>query len=53
MGRREFVLYLSAGVAYVALGVAVPELLFAWVVAAVFLLVSVVVLPALVRRRHQ
>jgi hypothetical protein len=53
VGRREFVLYLSAGVAYVALGVAVPELLFAWVVAAGFLLVSVVVLPALVRRRHK
>jgi hypothetical protein len=52
-GRRELVLYLSAGVAYVALGVAFPEFLFAWLVSLGFLLVSVVVLPALVRRRHQ
>ena len=50
VGRRELVLYLSAGVAYVALGVAFPELLFAWVVCLGFLLASVVVLPALVRR---
>jgi hypothetical protein len=49
-GRRELALYLSAGVAYVALGVAFPEFLFAWVVSTAFLLVSVVVLPALVRR---
>jgi hypothetical protein len=44
------VLYLAAGAAYVALGVAFPELLFAWVVSVSFLLVFVVVLPALVRR---
>jgi hypothetical protein len=49
-GRLELVLYLSAGVAYVALGVAFPELLFAWIVCLGFLLVSVVVLPTLVRR---
>lgn len=49
-GRRELVLYLAAGAAYVALGVAFPELLFAWVVSVSFLLVFVVVLPALVRR---
>ena len=49
-GRRELALYLAAGAAYVALGVAVPELLFAWVVSVGFLLVSVVLLPALVRR---
>jgi hypothetical protein len=49
-GRRELLLYLAAGVAYVAIGVAFPEFLFAWVVAVGFLLVSVVVLPALVSR---
>ena len=49
-GRRELVLYLAAGVAYVAIGVAFPEFLFAWIVAVGFLLVTVVLLPALVRR---
>jgi hypothetical protein len=49
-GRRELAVYLAAGAAYVALGVAVPELLFAWVVSVGFLLVCVVLLPALVRR---
>jgi hypothetical protein len=49
-GRRELALYLAAGAVYVALGVAVPELLFAWVVSVGFLLASVVLLPALVRR---
>jgi hypothetical protein len=49
-GRRELALYLAAGVAYVALGVAFPELLFAWIVSVGFLLVAVVLLPALVRR---
>ena len=49
-GRGELVLYLGTGAAYVAVGVAFPELLFAWVVAVGFLLVSVVFLPALVRR---
>jgi hypothetical protein len=49
-GRRELLLYIAAGVAYVAIGVAFPELLFAWVVAVGFLVVSVVVLPALVSR---
>jgi hypothetical protein len=47
---RELWLYLAAGVSYVAIGVAFPEFLFTWVVAVGFLLVSVVVLPALVRR---
>jgi hypothetical protein len=49
-GRRELALYLAAGVVYVALGVAFPELLFAWVVSVGFLLVCVALLPALVRR---
>jgi hypothetical protein len=30
--------------------VAIPEFLFSWVVAVVFLLICVVILPALVRR---
>jgi hypothetical protein len=49
-GWRELALYLAAGAAYVALGVAFPELLFAWLVSVGFLLVSVVLLPAIVRR---
>jgi hypothetical protein len=52
-GRRELVLYLTASVSYVAIGVAFPEFLFAWVVAVGFLLVSVVLLPALMGRLHQ
>jgi hypothetical protein len=49
-GRRELLLYLATGVAYIAIGVAFPEVLFAWPVAVGFLLVCVVVLPALVFR---
>jgi hypothetical protein len=49
-GWRELALYLAAGVAYIAIGVAFPEFLFAWVIAAGFLLVCVVVLPALLSR---
>jgi hypothetical protein len=49
---KELALYLAAGVAYVALGVAVPELLFSWVEGAVFLLLAVWVLPALLERRR-
>jgi hypothetical protein len=47
---RELALYLVAGAAYIALGVAVPELLFSWVEGAVFLLLAVWVLPALMER---
>jgi hypothetical protein len=49
---KEVALYLAAGVAYVALGLAVPELLFSWVEGAVFLLLAVWVLPALLERRR-
>jgi hypothetical protein len=49
-GRPELALYLATGVAYVAVGVAFPELLFAWVVSVAFLLVCVVVLPELLDR---
>ena len=48
-GRRELALYLAAGVVYIAIGVAFPEFLFSWIVAAGFLLVTVVLLPALAR----
>ena len=43
-------LYLLAAVAYVGLGVLMPELLFAWPVGAAFLLLAVWVAPALLRR---
>lgn len=49
-GPFELTLYLVAGAVYIALGVAVPEFLFSWVEAAVYLLVAVWILPALVRR---
>jgi hypothetical protein len=48
-GWRELALYLAAGIVYVAIGVAVPEFLFAWITATGFLLAFVVLLPALFR----
>ena len=47
---RELALYLSAGAAYVVLGVIWPELLLSWVEGAAFLLLFVWILPAAVRR---
>jgi hypothetical protein len=47
---RALTVYLLAGVVYIALGVAVPELLFSWVEAAVYLLIAVWILPALAGR---
>jgi hypothetical protein len=47
---REVVGYLAAGVAYVAIGVTFPAFLFSWVVAAVYLLVAIWLLPAGLRR---
>jgi uncharacterized membrane protein (DUF485 family) len=47
---RELAVYVAAGAVYIAVGVAVPELLFTWIVAAVYLLVAVWALPELVRR---
>jgi hypothetical protein len=52
-GRRELALYLAAGAVYVAIGIAVPEFLFTWLVAAGYLLLAVVVLPFVVRRLRQ
>lgn len=49
---KELALYLAAGVAYIALGVAFPDLLWSWVEGAAFLLLAVWVLPSLVRRLH-
>ena len=50
--NRELALYLTAGVVYVVLGVAIPELLFSWIEGAIFLLLAVWILPALVGRRR-
>ena len=49
-GRRELALYLAAGAIYVGIGVAAPEFLFTWVVAAGYLLLVVVALPFVIRR---
>jgi hypothetical protein len=48
-GWRQLALYLAAGIVYVAIGVAFPEFLFAWITATGFLLAFVVLLPALLR----
>jgi hypothetical protein len=47
---RELAVYGAAAVAYIALGVAFPDLLLSWVEGAAFLLLAVWLLPALVRR---
>jgi hypothetical protein len=49
-GRRELALYLAAAAIYVAVGVALPEFLFTWVVAVGYLLLVVVALPFVVGR---
>jgi hypothetical protein len=48
-GWRELAFYLAAGIVYVAFGVAFPEFLFTWAVAAGYLVVCVALLPVLVR----
>jgi hypothetical protein len=50
LGRRELALYLAAAAVYIAIGVAAPEFLFSWVVAAGYLLLVVVAVPFFVRR---
>ena len=52
-GKRELALYLVAAAIYIAIGVAVPEFLFTWVVAAGFLLLAVAIVPYVVRRLRQ
>jgi hypothetical protein len=47
---RELGLYAGTAIAYVALGVLVPQLLISWPVGAAFLLVGVWLLPTLARR---
>jgi hypothetical protein len=47
-GWRELALYVAAGVVYIAIGVAFPEFLFSWPVAAGYLVTCVVLLPAAV-----
>ncbi len=47
---REVALYVVAAALYVAIGVAVPEVLLAWPVGAAYLLVAVWLVPAAVRR---
>ena len=47
---KELALYVAAGVVYIALGVAVPELMFSWIEGAVYLLVAVWLLLALLGR---
>ena len=49
-GWRELALYLVAGIVYVAIGAAAVEFLFSWFVAAGYLLICVVFVPALARR---
>ena len=49
-GRGSLLLYLAAAAAYVALGVAFPELLLSWLAGTAFLLVAVWLLPAVLRR---
>ncbi len=48
--RGDLLLYVAAGVVYVAIGAFVPAFLFSWVVAAAFLVTWVLVVPAIVRR---
>ncbi len=46
----ELRLYLVAAVAYIAIGVAFPTLLYSWVEGTAFLLLVVWILPSLIRR---
>jgi hypothetical protein len=46
----ELILYIAAGIAYITLGVFVKQALALWLEGAAFLLLTVWLLPALVRR---
>lgn len=50
---RTLALYVAAGVAYVAIGVAFPDFLYSSVVAAAYLVVAVWVIPEAIRRRRR
>ena len=47
---RELLLYVGAGIVFIALGVAVPEVLISWITGAGFLLLAAWAISALVRR---
>jgi uncharacterized membrane protein YbaN (DUF454 family) len=47
---KEVLLYVAAGIAYIALGVAEPSLLLSFFQGAAFLLLAVWIVPALYRR---
>ena len=49
---RALVLYLAAGVVYVAIGVAYPGFLYSAVVCIVYVAVAVYVIPEGIRRRR-
>lgn len=49
----ELAWYVAAGIVYVAIGVAFPDFLLSWVVAAAYLLAVMWLLPALVRRARR
>lgn len=46
----ELLLYVAAGIAYITIGVFVKQLLALWLEGAAFLLLTVWLLPALIRR---
>jgi hypothetical protein len=46
----ELRLYLIAAVAYIAIGLAFPTVLYSWVEGTAFLLLVVWILPSLIRR---
>ncbi|MGH3117140.1 MAG: hypothetical protein ACRDQ2_08505 [Gaiellales bacterium] len=47
---KELALYLAAAVAYIALGIAFPDLLLSFFEGAAFLLLAVWIVPAFLRR---
>ena len=48
--HSELVLYIVAGIAYIALGVFVQQVLAWWIYGAAFLLFAVWIVPAFLRR---
>jgi hypothetical protein len=50
VGRGELAAYVLAGVVYVAIGVILPDFLFSWFVAAGYLVLCLLTVPALLRR---
>jgi hypothetical protein len=50
VGQGELAAYVLAGVVYVAIGVILPDFLFSWFVAAGYLVLCLLTVPALLRR---